>query len=97
MAVLSIDSSNLADVCRRNGVTRLRVFGSYARGEATKESDVDLIVDFSTPKSLIGLVRIEREMSAALGVRVDLLTEGAISPYIRERIGDDLRVVYEAG
>jgi predicted nucleotidyltransferase len=84
-------------VCRRNGVTRLRVFGSYARGEATKESDVDLIVDFSTPKSLIGLVRIEREMSAALGVRVDLLTEGAISPYIRERIGDDLRVVYEAG
>jgi hypothetical protein len=58
---------------------------------------MDLIADFSRPKSLLDIVRIEREMSSALGVRVDLLTEGAISPYIRERIVDDLRVIYEAG
>ena len=97
MSGLSPDVSKLADVCRRNDVTRLRVFGSYARGEATGTSDVDLIADFSAPKSLLDIVRIEREMSAALGLTVDLLTEGAISPYIRERIADDLQVIYEAG
>jgi len=97
MSVLPLDSSKVADVCRRNEVRRLRVFGSYARGEATEASDMDLIADFSRPKSLLDIVRIEREMSSALGVRVDLLTEGAISPYIRDRIADDLRVIYEAG
>lgn len=97
MAVLSLDSPMVAEVCRRNGVARLCVFGSYARGDATEASDIDLIADFSRPKSLVDIVRIEREMSTALGLRVDLLTEGAISPYIRERIADDLRVVYEAG
>jgi hypothetical protein len=97
MSVPPLDSSKVADVCRRNEVRRLRVFGSYARGEATEASDMDLIADFSGPKSLLDIVRIEREMSSALGVRVDLLTEGAISPYIRERIVDDLRVIYEAG
>ena len=97
MSVPPLDSSKVADVCRRNEVRRLRVFGSYARGEATEASDMDLIADFSRPKSLLDIVRIEREMSSALGVRVDLLTEGAISPYIRERIADDLRVIYEAG
>jgi predicted nucleotidyltransferase len=97
MSVRRLDSSKVADLCHRNGVRRLRVFGSYARGEATEASDVDLIADFSVPKSLVDIVRIEREMSAVLGLRVDLLTEGAISPYIRERIADDLRVIYEAG
>ena len=97
MSVPPLDSSKVADVCRRNEVRRLRVFGSYARGEATEASDMDLIADFSRPKSLLDIVRIEREMSSALGVRVDLLTEGAISPYIRDRIADDLRVIYEAG
>jgi len=97
MSVLPLDASKVADVCRKNEVTRLRIFGSYARGEATGASDIDLIADFSAPKSLLDIVRIEREMSDALGLRVDLLTEGAISPYIRERIADDLRVVYAAG
>jgi predicted nucleotidyltransferase len=97
MSVLSLDASKVQDVCRRNEVTRLRVFGSYARGEASGTSDIDLIADFSAPKSLLDIVRIEREMSAALGLKVDLLTEGAISPYIREQLADDLRVIYEAG
>ena len=97
MSAKLLDRSRVADVCRKNEVTRLRVFGSYARGEATEASDIDLIAEFSAPKSLLDIVRIEREMSAALGLRVDLLTVGAISPYIRERIVDDLRVIYEAG
>jgi len=66
-----------------------------ARGEETEESDVDLLVRFARPKSLLDLVRIEREFSEALGRRVDLLTEGALSPYLRERILGEAAVLYE--
>ena len=44
---------------------------------------------------MLAVVRLERELSEALGRKVDLLTEAAISPYLRERILKDMRVVYE--
>ena len=72
------------------------VFGSAARGEATDESDIDLLVEFSKRKSLLALVRLERELSTALDRKVDLLTEAAISPYLRERVKQGLKVIYEA-
>ena len=50
------------------------VFGSTARGESNQESDIDLLVKFAEKKSLLGLVRLERELSEALGRKVDLLT-----------------------
>ena len=45
-----------------------------ARGEATEQSDIDLLVEFSTRKSLLKLVGLERQMSLAVGRKVDLLT-----------------------
>ncbi|PIU10119.1 hypothetical protein COT30_00895 [Candidatus Micrarchaeota archaeon CG08_land_8_20_14_0_20_49_17] len=68
------------------GARKVEVFGSYAKGKATPKSDIDVIVEFRETQSLLDLVRIEREVSAALGIKVDLLTKGAISPYILESI-----------
>ena len=95
MTTVGFDSAALVGICRRNHITRLRLFGSFARREAGAESDIDLTADFSLPRSLFDLVRIETELSEALGRKTDLLTERSISPYTCERIGDDLRVVYE--
>jgi len=67
-----------------------------ARGEANDQSDIDLMVEFQSGKACSPLVSLERKMSAALGRKVDLLTEAAISPYLRDRIKRDLRVIYEA-
>jgi len=91
-----LDSTKLAEFCRRDGIPRLFLFGSVARGEATPDSDVDLIAELPDDVSLLDLVRLERGLSSALGRKVDLLTKEAISPYIRERITGDLRLVYEA-
>lgn len=55
-----------------------------------------MIVEFSKRKSLLALVALERQMSETLGRRVDLLTEAAISPYLRDTIMNDLQVLYEA-
>ena len=83
-------------ICRQNDVSMIGVFGSMARGEARKQSDIDLIVRFSKRKSLLAMVRLERELSEALGRKVDLLTEAAINPYIRESVMKELKVVYNA-
>ncbi|SRR5258706_15716978 len=93
---LPFDTTTLIEICRRNDVTLIGIVGSMARGEATDRSDIDLIVRFAKPKSLIGLITLEQQLAAALGREVDLLTESALSPYLREHILNDLRVVYEA-
>ncbi len=76
-----------------HGVSQIAVFGSYARGEARPDSDLDLLVRFSEQKSLLGVIRLERELSELLGVKIDLLTEQAISPYLIDRIRKELKVI----
>lgn len=89
------DTSKLIDIFRQNDVAMIGVFGSQARGEANDQSDIDLLVRFSERKSLIALIALERQISEALEIKVDLLTEASLSPYLRARILDDLQVIYE--
>lgn len=83
----------LVSILNRHDAGRIALFGSRARGDARPESDLDVLVDFRTTKSLLTLVAIERELSEALGVKVDLLTEKAISPHLLARIRAELRVL----
>ena len=87
-------TKRLVSSLAKHGAKRIRIFGSYARGEATRKSDIDVLVDFSRKKSLLEFVRIEREVSEEIGVKVDLLTEKAISPYLTDRIKKECVVVY---
>ncbi len=96
MAEFPFDVNKLIELCRQNHIVRAGVFGSVARGEADEHSDIDLVVEFSRPVSLLRVVALERELSSALGRKVDLLTEAAISPYLRERIRREMRIIYEA-
>lgn len=91
----TIDRNKIIDICRKNDISMVGLFGSTARGEATETSDVDLLIKLSKPKSLLSIVKLERNLSEAIGRKVDLLTESAISPYLRERIFKDLTVLYE--
>ncbi len=96
MGSIAFDLDRLRQICAENDVVKMAVFGSAARGEATEQSDIDLLVYFSKPKSLLAVVALERQMTAALGRRVDLLTEAALSPYLRDGIIRDSQVIYEA-
>ena len=64
------------------GSKKISIFGSYVRGEATPESDLDLIVDFPEGTSLLDHIGIEIELSEALNMKIDLLSRNGISPYI---------------
>lgn len=80
----------------QNDVAYAGVFGSVARGEETPGSDVDILIKFEKPKSLLDIVRLERELSETIGRDVDLVTEASLSPYIRDAVLRDLRVFYGA-
>jgi predicted nucleotidyltransferase len=83
MAHLGAEKGFLAD---RYDVRSLGVFGSYVRGEADPQSDLDVLVEFANPPSLFQFVRLQNELSDLLGVRVDLVMKSALKPVIGERI-----------
>ncbi len=84
----------IVSIIKKYGATKVAVFGSHARGEASPKSDVDVLVEFIERKSLLDIVGIEQELSEALGVKVDLLTEKSISPYLIDRIKRETVVIY---
>ncbi|MCM1564497.1 MAG: nucleotidyltransferase family protein [Dehalobacter sp.] len=67
------------------------IFGSFARGESTEKSDIDILVKFKVAPSLLTLIKIENELSDLLGIKVDLITTGAIkNKRVQKSIKKDL-------
>lgn len=69
---------------------QLGVFGSYARGEALPNSDLDILVDYGVQVNLLTLIGIEQELSDALGVKVDLITRRSVNERLLPYIEKDL-------
>ena len=70
-------------VCK---VERLAIFGSVARGEATADSDVDLLVDFEEGADLLDQVGLKLELEELLNRRVHVVTPGSLNKYIRDTV-----------
>jgi predicted nucleotidyltransferase len=83
------------DICDKYGINYLGLFGSVARGEQTKNSDVDLLVKFDKKRKigLFGLAEVQDEFERRLGRKVDLVTK--INKYIKSYADKDLRTIYE--
>lgn len=73
-------------VLKKYDVKRAAVFGSYARGEETKTSDVDMMVEFSGKKSLLDLVGLQQDLEETTGVKFDVSTFKAIHPLIKDQV-----------
>ena len=94
MDLASAEKEKIIEICRRNDIEFCSLFGSFARGEATEDSDIDLLVRFSKPKGFDWL-DAAFEIEDTLGRKVDLVTEKGLSPYIREYVLKDLQVLYD--
>ena len=70
----------------RFGVKSVALFGSLARDEATDDSDIDLLVEFSKPVGLLQFAALRRLLGEVLGRPVDLVTRNALKPQLREQI-----------
>jgi len=81
-------------ILNKYGIKKAFLFGSYARGEGTPESDLDLIVEFPEGTSLFDHISIENELSETLDIKVDLLSKNGISPYFKDEIMKDAVVIF---
>lgn len=76
-------------ILRQHGARRAGVFGSYARGQAGSESDLDLLVELPPGSSLLDLVGLEQALSDELGLKVEATTYRALHPLLRDRVLED--------
>ena len=87
---------DIAAFCRRNHIRKLSLFGSFLRGDAGPESDIDFLVEFD-PEHIPGLIRLagmEIELSKILGRKVELRTAQDLSPYFRKEVVDSAELQY---
>lgn len=76
---------------------RIGIFGSYARGENKKGSDLDILISFKDKIGLLKLVQIQQELSDELGIEVDLVTENSLrNPRLKQFINKDLITIFHA-
>ncbi len=75
--------NEILSIAASHGARNVRVFGSRARGEQKRDSDLDILVTIDDNATLLDIVAIKQDLEDLLGCKVDVLTEDAISPYIR--------------
>ena len=76
-----------------HGATNIRVFGSVAKGEEGKESDIDILVDLEKGRSLLDLSGLLIDLQQLLGRKVDVVTEKGLHWYIRDKILKEAREI----
>lgn len=85
----------IVPILKRQGVTKAALFGSAARGEMKKKSDVDILVKLKKGKSLFDFVGLKLELEEKLDKKVDLVSYGAIKPRLKKIILKDEKIIYE--
>jgi predicted nucleotidyltransferase len=97
METMNSDISNIIiNTLREYNPEMIGIFGSYARNKNTGNSDIDILVRFKSTLSLLQIIHIENLISQKLGIKVDLVTEGAIrNKTLRETIKKDLQIIYQ--
>ncbi len=87
----------LAEFCKRNDIVFMAIFGSFLKGKHSKKSDIDIAIEFdkNTRKTLLDLIRIEKELSKIFKRKVDLGIFSSINPHIIDKVKKEMRVIYE--
>jgi len=89
-SIISTLAAGKQALIERYGIKEIGIFGSYARGEQDRQSDVDILVDFSRSLSLLEFVHLENELSELLGIKVDLVMKTALKPRIGKHILEEV-------
>jgi len=85
--------NNILRILQRHDVARAGIFGSFARGESTEHSDIDLLVEFKGQKSLLDLAGLKIALEESLKTKVDVLTYNSLHPLLKDRILSEQEVI----
>ena len=78
--------AEIISIAERNGGRKVRIFGSLARSDSGMDSDVDFLIELEPERSLLDIVAIKQDLEDLLQMKVDVVTESSVSPYIRREI-----------
>ncbi|AFZ29961.1 nucleotidyltransferase [Gloeocapsa sp. BRSZ] len=84
--LLDQQRSEILRIAAQHGAYNVRVFGSVARGEAQPDSDIDLLVELESSRSLLDRVALMQDLEDLLGIKVEVATEKGLQASIRDRI-----------
>ena|ERR1035437_3184214 len=93
MQISSILKENLPYIKNKYKVEALDIFGSYVRKEDTDNSDIDLLVSFSDPPSLIKFIELENYLSGLIGIKINLVMKNALKRNLRQYILGEARPI----
>lgn len=88
--ITSQQKNTIREIAKKFNPAMIGIFGSYARNEQTKESDLDLLINFNSKITLLDLIGLEQELSEVLGIKVDLVTERSVKKDLLPLIHKDL-------
>ena len=83
---LSARREEILRIAAQHGARNVRLFGSVARGEADEQSDVDFLVEMEPGRTLLDMGGLVMDLRELLGREVDVITERALKPRIRDRV-----------
>jgi predicted nucleotidyltransferase len=84
--IVAVLRAALPELRQKWPIRSLALFGSRVRGDATPDSDLDVLVEFARPVALSSFLALEEKLTALTGLRVDLVSAAALKPYISERV-----------
>jgi uncharacterized protein len=90
---IKILRQHLPELREKYSVSYLGIFGSYIRGEQTKDSDLDVLVQFDKKPGLLKYIELENYLSDLLGIKVDLVMKSALKPNIGKRILNEVKTL----
>lgn len=85
----------ITPILKRQGVLKAAVFGSAARGEETKNSDIDFLMKIAKNKTFFDLIKLKLELEDKLGRKVDIVEYEAINPLIKKEVLMEQKKIYE--
>lgn len=88
--ILRTIKTDLPYLSEKYGVRKIGLFGSYSRGEAREDSDIDLLVEFERPIGFFKFVELEDYLAEKFGIKVELVTDDALKPLVRPHVMEDI-------
>ena len=84
----------IVEILKKNGVTKAAIFGSFARGEEKKNSDIDILVEVPEGTGFFEFVGLEMELEKAAKRKIDLLTFNSVHPLLKDIILKEQKLIY---
>ncbi len=82
---MTLNTEVIKQIAQRHGAKNIRIFGSYLHRNQKADRDIDLLIDLEPGRGLFDLVALKRDLKNTIGQHVDVVTDGALSPYIERR------------